>query len=51
MTYENAANRASTGVVTELFSQICAREGAETRATGYCYHSTRNEIFDQDLYE
>jgi hypothetical protein len=33
-TYENATNRASTGVATELFSQICAREGAETRTTG-----------------
>ncbi len=51
MTYENATNRASTGMATELFWQICAREGAETRTTGYCYHSTRKQDFDQDLYK
>ncbi len=44
MTYENVTNRASTGVATKLFSQICAREGAETRSNGYRYRSTRNEI-------
>ena len=40
-TYDNVANRASTGVATELFSQSYAREGAETRNNGYRYHSTR----------
>ncbi len=48
-TYENATNRASTGVVTELFSQICAREGAETKSNGYRYHATREKDFNQDL--
>jgi hypothetical protein len=49
MTHENATNRASTGVATELFSQICAREGAETKNNGYRYHSTREKDFSQDL--
>ncbi len=46
MTYGNATNRASTGVVTELFSQICAGEGAETKSNGYRYHSTREKDFN-----
>ena len=49
MTYRNATNRASTGVVTELFSQIRAGEGAETRSNGYHYRSTRERGFNQDL--
>jgi hypothetical protein len=51
MTYGDATNRASTGVVTELFSQICAGEGAEAKSNGYRYHSTRGKDFNQDLSE
>jgi hypothetical protein len=40
-TYDNMANRASTGVATELFSRSYAGEGAESRNDGYHYHSTR----------
>jgi hypothetical protein len=45
MTYEDATNRASTGVATELFSQIYAGEGAETKSNSYRYHSTRGNDF------
>ena len=50
MTYENATNRASNGMVAELFSQIRVREGAETKSNGYRYHSTREQGSNQDLY-
>jgi hypothetical protein len=49
MKYGSATNRASAGVVTELFSQIRAGEGAETRSNGYRYRSTREGGFNQDL--
>ncbi len=46
MTYESATNRASAGVVTELFSQIRVGEGAATRSNGYRYLSTREGGFN-----
>jgi hypothetical protein len=46
MTYGDASNRASTGMVTELFSQICAGEDAETKSNGNRYHSTRGKDFN-----
>jgi hypothetical protein len=49
MTYGSVTNRASAGVVTELFSQIRAGEGAEARSNDNRYRSTREGGFNQDL--
>ena len=40
MTFGSATNRTSVGMVAELFSQVCAGEGATTRDKGYRYRST-----------
>ena len=49
MTFGSATNRTSVGMVAELFSQVCAGEGATTRDKGYRYRSTHAGNFNQDF--